>query len=200
MANPGQAKPGNLPAVAFAGRSNVGKSSLINRVLGRTRTAIARVSSSPGKTQEINFYTVRARTDDSPGAREFEFFLSDLPGYGYARVPAALRDRWKPLIESYLGDEQLRGVVQLVDARHPPTKDDATMLSFLAARELPTLVALTKVDKLKGNKRRKELSERMEQLGLDREQVVPVSAVTGEGCDLLRDSLAHLIGPEGPKP
>lgn len=135
---------------------------------------------------------MRARERDS----DFEFTLSDLPGYGYAKVPAHLREHWKPLIEGYLEDDALRGVVQLIDARRPPTVDDATMMTFLADRSMPTLVALTKVDKLKGNERRRELDARMNELGLDREQVVPVSAITGEGCDLLLDSLAHLIGPD----
>lgn len=176
----------------FAGRSNVGKSSLINRLLGRTRTAIARVSAQPGKTQEINFYRVRVRPDEEGGA-DREFFLADLPGYGYARVPGALREKWKPLIEGYLQDGRVVGVVQLVDARHGPTPEDAAMLEYLGTRELPTLVALTKVDKLKGNARRKALAERSQELGLPEEQVLAVSATTGAGCEALLDSMESLI-------
>jgi GTP-binding protein len=97
VAQPGGAPPSHLPQVAFAGRSNVGKSSLINRLLGRTRTAVARVSARPGKTQEINFYRVRA----SVSGRNAEFLLVDLPGYGYAKVPLEVRGRWRPLIESF---------------------------------------------------------------------------------------------------
>jgi len=103
--------------VAFAGRSNVGKSSLINRLLGRTRTAIARVSAEPGKTQEINFYDVRSDLGS--------FFLVDLPGYGYAKVPQGLREKWRPLIHGFLANNpDLRGVVQLVDVRNGPSDED----------------------------------------------------------------------------
>lgn len=195
MARPGQAEPVELPAIAFSGRSNVGKSSLINRVLGRTRSAVARVSARPGKTQEINFYTVRARVaeEDGDAGRDVEFALVDLPGYGFAHVPLEVREAWKPLIESYLASDRLRGVVQLVDSRHAPTGEDLAMLGFLAERGLPTLVALTKVDKLKGNKRRKELESRRSELGLDREQMVEVSAMTGAGCDLLLASMESLV-------
>jgi GTP-binding protein EngB required for normal cell division len=110
IGRPGQDPPGTLPQVAFAGRSNVGKSSLINRLLHRHRKQIARVSASPGKTQEINFYQIRAELD----GRDDDFFLVDLPGYGFARAPKAVRDSWRPLIEGYLKkSDELLGVVQL---------------------------------------------------------------------------------------
>ena len=143
IGRPGQDPPGTLPQVAFAGRSNVGKSSLINRLLERHRKNIARVSASPGKTQEINFYRIRAELDD----HDDDFFLVDLPGYGFARAPRPVREAWRPLIEGYLRrSEELLGVVQLIDARHEPTPDDLRMIDFLGGIEMPTLIVLTKVD------------------------------------------------------
>lgn len=192
VARPDGPVPGTLPQVAFAGRSNVGKSSLINRVLGRTRSPVARVSSSPGKTQEINFYRVDAFSEED-GA-DLEFFLVDLPGYGYARVPKTLRGAWKPLIEGYLrGSAALRGVVQLVDVRHPPTDEDRAMLAFLAALGTPTLVVPTKVDKLKKAERERRLKSIASSLELDMDQVVPFSSQTGEGRDLLLAALEALL-------
>lgn len=162
VAQPGGPRPGKLKQVAFSGRSNVGKSSLINRLLGRTRTHIARVSATPGKTQEINFYRVRGATDG--GA--VEFFLVDLPGYGYARVPLELRGRWRPLIERYLRETpELLGVVQLIDSRHGPTRDDLQMLEFLEATGLPTLIALTKTDKLGRQEKKRLVPAMAERLG-----------------------------------
>src|SRR5690606_24116188 len=121
-----------LLQIAFSGRSNVGKSSLINRLLGRTRTPIARVSATPGKTQEINFFHVRSDAGD--------FALVDLPGYGYARAPEALREKWREIIDRYLKEsEALQGVVQLVDIRHGPTPDDHRAIDFLAQMGRPVL-------------------------------------------------------------
>src|SRR6185436_18111569 len=112
--------PSELPEVAFAGRSNVGKSSLINRLLKRKK--IARVSNTPGRTREINFF----RVNDA-------FVLVDLPGYGYARISKSRRAEWKPMIEGFLrSSPMLRGVVQLLDARHDPTDDDLQMLDYLS--------------------------------------------------------------------
>ena len=131
-----------LPEVAFLGRSNVGKSALLNRLVHRR--ALARVSRTPGRTQEINFF----RINDL-------FVLVDLPGYGYARVSKERQAAWRPLIEGYLGNTAtLRGAVQLLDVRHDPTNDDLAMLDFLAAIETPALVAVTKVDKLARQDRR----------------------------------------------
>lgn len=180
LAKPGGSIPDGLPEVAFSGRSNVGKSSLINRLLGRTRTPIARVSNTPGKTREINFFRVDA--SGFGNGRTVEFLLVDLPGYGYAKVPTKMRQAWKPLIESYLRRSlSLHGVVQLVDSRHGPTRDDHQMLAFLASLGTPALVVLTKVDKLKRSERKKQFRSISEELGLDMEQIVPFSAVTGEG-------------------
>ncbi len=183
----------SLPQVAFAGRSNVGKSSLINRVLGRTRTQMARVSGRPGKTREINFYRVRGRLDRA-GQSDVAFHLVDLPGYGYAKVPDELRERWGRTIERYLGEsDRLRGVVQLVDARHEPTADDRAMTEFLAALGHPVLVVATKIDKLKRGAWAASLARVRRTLGVDADQVLAFSSVSGEGRDDLLASLAELV-------
>src|SRR6266566_2559562 len=120
--------PSELPEVAFAGRSNVGKSSLLNRLV--RRKAFARVSNTPGRTREINFFKVNDR-----------FVLADLPGYGYAKIAKSRKAEWVPLIEGYLrGSSALRGVVQLLDVRHDPSADDLQMLDFLAELGAPTVV------------------------------------------------------------
>lgn len=190
IGRPGQEPPGTLPQVAFAGRSNVGKSSLINRLLDRHRKQIARVSAQPGKTQEINFYRIRA---DLNGEAD-EFFLVDLPGYGFARAPRPVREAWRPLIESYLGhSEELMGVVQLLDSRHDPTPEDLRMIEYLAGVGLPTLIVLTKIDKLRNPERERRTRTLTAQLGIEADQVVPFSSTTGEGRDELLESLRLLL-------
>jgi GTP-binding protein len=185
IAAPGGKSPGALPQVAFSGRSNVGKSSLINTLLRRTRKKIAHVSGTPGKTQALNFYLVN---DD--------FFLVDLPGYGYARVPEATRAAWAELTEWYLGTPgPVRGVVHLVDARHPPTKHDIRMVEYLSGVGLPTLVVMTKVDKLKRSEREKSLPRAAEALGLDESQLMEFSSKTGEGREPLLEALEELLSP-----
>lgn len=176
--------PAELPEVAFAGRSNVGKSSLINKLV--KRKAFARVSNTPGRTREINFFRVNGR-----------FVLADLPGYGYARISKERKAEWRPLIEGYLRHSPtLRGVVQLLDSRHPPSKDDLQMLDFLADVGAPTLIVLTKVDKLSAREREERIAALTTELGLDREQVIPFSAVTWEGRDELAAAVVSLV--EGP--
>lgn len=195
IAKRGGPAPGTLPQVAFAGRSNVGKSSLINRFLGRQRKAIARVSKTPGKTQEINFFRIVARTRTT---EDFEFYLVDLPGYGFANVPESVRSAWKPLIEDYLSrTPELRGVVQLVDMRHDPTTDDRQMIDYLAELKLPTLIVLTKSDKLRTSARARREKEMVRDLGLPVEQVIAFSAVTGDGRDELLNSLDSLLEDSG---
>lgn len=170
-----------LPQVAFAGRSNVGKSSLLNKLV--RRKAIARVSRTPGRTREINFFEVNG-----------EFVLADLPGYGYARVSKSDRAAWRPLIEGYLRNTPtLRGLVLLLDVRREPTADDQQMLSFLADRGLPVLIAVTKVDKLSARAAEGRLKEIADSLGLDPEQMVPFSAVTGAGRDELAAAVVELL-------
>jgi len=170
-----------LPEIAFAGRSNVGKSSLLNRLVHRKK--LARVSNSPGRTREINFFKV----NDA-------FVLADLPGYGYARVSKERRAEWRPLIESYLHDSRnLRGIVQLIDVRHDPTDDDRRMLEFLGDLGVPTIVVLTKIDKLAATQRGKRAAELATQLGLDDDQLIPFSAVTGEGRNDLAEAVEALL-------
>jgi len=182
----GEPIPGDLPQVAFSGRSNVGKSSLINVLLRRTRKKLARVSATPGKTRSLNFYLVNER-----------FFLVDLPGFGFARVSSRVRRSWKALVEDYLlGEPKLRGVVHLVDARHDPTVTDFEMVKFLAAKGLPTLVVLTKIDKLKRLARQKSVTEAVRRLNLDEDQVLGFSSKTGEGREELLAALDALIGVE----
>jgi GTP-binding protein len=192
----GQAPPDSvleLPRVAFSGRSNVGKSSLVNRLLGRTRSPIARVSAQPGKTQEINFYQVR--TDAG------EFVLVDLPGYGYARVPFGMKEKWGQVIESYLrGPHPPNGVVQLIDLRHGPSPDDLRSVEFLAELGLPVLFALTKADKLKPSQRAAAVAKSLAALGADPDQAIACSARTGDGREELLESLGALLGLEDGAP
>ncbi len=186
VAVPGGAAPGELPQIAFSGRSNVGKSSLINTLLRRTRAKIAHVSATPGKTQALNFYRVNDR-----------FFLVDLPGYGYAKVPERVRASWQTLIDRYLsGDRAIRGVVHLVDARRSPTEHDRAMVALLAELGVPTLVILTKMDKLKRQERTKAVERAVRELRVDEEQLLPFSSKTGEGRDLLLEALDDLLGED----
>ena len=188
VAKPGQAPPGDLPQIAFSGRSNVGKSSLINTVLGRTRSRLAHVSATPGKTQALNYYRVNG-----------SFFLVDLPGYGYARVPAALRDAWQRLIEWYLVESgHVRGVVHLVDARRAPTEHDVAMMGYLARLEVPAMVVLTKMDKVKQSDRKRAVARALAALALEEDQLVPFSSRTGEGREALLAALDDLLGGTGP--
>jgi len=191
IANPNGKAPGSHPQVAFSGRSNVGKSSLINRLLGRTRTAVARVSSTPGKTREINFFDIIA---DNTNGKTIHFYLVDLPGYGYAKVPVAVRQAWQPLIEWYLGNTPpLKGVVQLIDVRNAPGEADRTMLHYLEETGVPTLFVLTKVDKLTRTERPGHVRKVLRGLNIDPEQAIEFSAKTGEGRDELLASVESLV-------
>ena len=170
-----------LPEIAFAGRSNVGKSSLLNALV--KRKAFARVSKTPGRTRELNFFRVNET-----------FMLVDLPGYGYAKISKDRKAAWKPLISSYLhGSPYLRGVVLLLDVRHDPTADDRLMLETLGEIGVPTLIALTKVDKLGVQARAKRIRELCAKAGLDEDQVIPFSAHDGIGRDELAGTLVALL-------
>jgi GTP-binding protein len=174
--------PTELPEIAFAGRSNVGKSSLLNRLV--RRRALARVSRTPGRTQEINFFLV----NDA-------FVLVDFPGYGYARVGKERQQSWRPLIGGYLSSTpSLRGVVQLLDARRDPTPDDLAMLDYLGTLGTPTLVVVTKIDKLTARAVAARIALLHETLELDPTQIIAFSAVTGEGRDELAGAVVEILG------
>ena len=171
-----------LPEVAFAGRSNVGKSSLINKLVRRKK--LARVSNTPGRTREINFFDVNGK-----------FVLADLPGYGYAKVSKEAKAAWRPLIEGYLRrSPALRGVVLLLDARRTPSDDDLQMLEFLAQVGTPTIIVATKVDKLPKSGRVKRIEDLAKEASVDLEQVIPFSAINGEGRDELAEAIVALVG------
>jgi GTP-binding protein len=172
-----------LPEIAFAGRSNVGKSSLLNSLV--RRKSFARVSRTPGRTREINFFRINN-----------QFVFVDLPGYGYARISKARKAEWRPLIESYLGrTTQLRGIVLLLDIRREPSDDDRAMLDFLAQVEIPTLVALTKSDKVSKAAVQTRVDEISRSLALGSEQIIPYSATTGAGRTELLEAIMTLVGP-----
>jgi len=172
-----------LPEIAFAGRSNVGKSSLLNNLV--RRKSFARVSKTPGRTREINFFRINN-----------QFLFVDLPGYGYARISKEKKAEWRPLIESYLGrTAQLRGLVLLLDIRRDPSDDDRAMLDFLARLEIPTLVALTKADKISKAAVQTRVGDISRALSLDAEQIIPFSVVTGQGRTELLEAIMQLVAP-----
>lgn len=174
------------PEIAFVGRSNVGKSSLLNTLCRRKR--LAHTSKTPGKTRSINYFNVGGTC-----------YFVDLPGYGYARRPVAERERWGPMMESYLGDNaRLAGVVSLIDGRHDPTELDGRMIEYLSAHEIPTLIVLTKADKVGRGKRADRLERTADRLGADADQMVWFSSMTGEGRDEVFTAIAHLIESEAP--
>ena len=167
--------------VAFAGRSNAGKSSAINTILGRRD--FARTSKTPGRTQLINFFAL------AEGQR-----LVDLPGYGYAKVSKTKRHSWQPLIEGYMRmTTQLRGIVLLLDIRRDPNAEDLAMLDYLADLEVPTLVVITKVDKVGTAERRARLDAIVRAIAVDEGQVISSSAHTGAGRDELATAVAELV-------
>lgn len=170
-----QFEASDLPEICFCGRSNVGKSSLINRVLGRK--SIARVSSKPGKTVTVNFYRVG------------DFRLVDLPGYGYAKVPFSEKSRWAELMESYFqSGRNIKMAFQLIDMRHPATEFDISMLDFMSQMGIPYTVILTKSDKLNKTETQNRLSLIKEELGEFAEgiEIIPFSAQNNNGVEGLR--------------
>jgi GTP-binding protein len=161
-----------LPEVAFVGRSNVGKSSLLNGLVNRKQLAMT--SGSPGKTRLINFFLINE-----------SFHFVDLPGYGFARVSHEMQEQWRNLIEAYLtGREELKLVTQLVDLRHPPSRDDLAMYQWLVHYNIPTLIVATKADKISRGNRDKHMRQVRQGLKLGAEgPVIAFSAKTGEGKD-----------------
>jgi GTP-binding protein len=178
---PSQYPEGNLPEFALAGRSNVGKSSFINRMLGRK--ALARISSKPGKTQTLNFYLIN----------EVLHFV-DVPGYGYAKVSKKEREAWGKMLETYFTSrEQLKAVVLITDLRHPPTADDILMYDFLKHYGIPCVVIATKADKISKSQWQKHLKVTKETLGLSAEDyLILFSSETGEGKDKVWSLLEYL--------
>jgi GTP-binding protein len=174
---PGDLPQLGLPEVAFAGRSNVGKSSALNTLLGSKKAA--RVSSRPGRTQTINLFQLGNA-----------LCFADLPGYGYARVPEAVMEKWKPMVERYLGERDvLRLVVLLIDGRHEAQEMDLDLYEGLRHFELPVLVVATKVDKLPKHARKPQLNLLREAFSLPEGQPVPFSSLSGEGVSLVWDAI-----------
>lgn len=179
-----QLPPSELPEFAFSGRSNVGKSSLINKIFNRK--SLAKVSSVPGKTATINFYSLDG------------CFMVDLPGYGYAKVAKSDKDRWSGLIEGYLNsDRQLMLVFQLIDMRHPPSKDDMMMLEYLIETECPFVIVFTKADKLSKKQREERLAGFAKEIpSFEDITSIVFSAETGEGADEIRSIISELAENE----
>ena len=183
VANLRQMPKDALKEIAFLGRSNVGKSSLLNKLC--SRKSLARASGEPGKTRELNYYVINR-----------QWYFVDLPGYGYAKLPEQIRSSWGKLIEQYLKTrKELALVIQLIDARHEPTELDMMMVGWLDYYEIPFVIALTKADKLPASKMPRYLDTAREQFRrfAHCKEIIPVSSVSGLGkADLLRCIAAHL--------
>ena len=181
-ASPSQFIRGSLPTVVFSGKSNVGKSSVINRLLNRKN--FARVGASPGKTVHVNYF----RIDE-------KLFFVDLPGYGYAKVGQAERDRWGKLMEEFFSEPALISLgVMIVDARHKPTADDCTMADWFKASGCQMLVVANKLDKLKKSEIEPNLQQIRDTLQLpDEVRLIPFSAEKGQGRDLLMQEILKLL-------
>ena len=176
--------PEPRPTIIFAGRSNVGKSSLINALVGRR--ALARTSNTPGRTREIHFYDI-----------EEQYWFIDLPGYGYAKVSKEEQKKWAPMIERFLrGAKGVRLVIPILDARRDPTPEDLKMVGWLQESEHPYIFAVTKIDKLGANDRRKCIAKLCKALEMDDDSaIIPVSSVTREGLDHLLNVIREVLKP-----
>ncbi len=180
----------NFPEIAFAGRSNVGKSSMINKLLNRK--SLVRTSSTPGRTQMLNFFNINE-----------EFLLVDLPGYGFAKVPLTVKKAWGPMIRTYLQERHtLAAVVMLYDIRRTPRSEDIQLLDWLEEFGVPTIPVITKIDKVNRSQRQKHLKEIAEVTGIDPKAFTLFSALTREGFDDLWErieiTLNDLAGTELP--
>ncbi len=171
----------DIPEIAFAGRSNVGKSSMINKIFNRK--SLARVSAVPGKTATINFYNVEKKVN-----------FVDLPGYGYAKVAKSEKERWSKLIEKYFNDDRnLRLVLSLIDMRHPPTKLDIDMVNYLIECELPFVIILTKADKLNKKQTEERLKNIVKEIPYGEEiKMIPFSSQTGQGVEEIKQIIEEL--------
>ena len=171
-----------LPEAAFLGRSNVGKSSLLNCLVNRR--GLARTSSTPGRTREINFFRVNQK-----------WSFADLPGYGYAKVSREMRNNWQAMVEDYLtGRKQLKAAVLIQDLRRPPGPEERDLLAWLSGRGIPFLLVATKADKLGRSERHRALLALGQGLGLGPDQITPFSATTREGRDELWKRLLKWLG------
>lgn len=178
---PSQYPSPELPEIAFAGRSNVGKSALINQLLNRKK--LVKTSATPGRTQCINFFLVNNA-----------FYFVDLPGYGYAKVPANIQKRWGPMVEQYLKRrDSLKSVILILDIRRVPTKEDLQLLSWLHHYNIPAPVVLTKADKLTKNKQYQQTKEIAQELACTTEELVVFSSKSGQGKDLLWRRIKSLL-------
>jgi len=172
---------GDLPEIAFAGRSNVGKSSLINALVNRKN--LVRTSSTPGRTQLINFFDVNGT-----------FTLVDLPGYGFARVPLEVKKQWGPMIEKYLSMRtNLRGVVLIIDIRRIPKEEDLQLLNWLRTFSIPPILVVTKCDKVSRNEREKQLTLIAKELGVEKAALNPFSALSKEGLEKIWAEIEQVL-------
>jgi len=180
---------GDLPEIVFIGRSNVGKSSLINSL--SRHHGLARTSGTPGKTQTINFYRLTAKISDE---ERFDFFLVDLPGYGYARTGQANRRQWSKFIEEYLlKSPRLKLVCQLIDIRHSPMASDIQTYRWLAANKLPVQVVATKADKISRMSMQKHTGIIKKALGLNDGEIIAYSSMKNLGRDELLDEISRVL-------
>ncbi|CAB5120395.1 GTP-binding protein EngB [Olavius algarvensis associated proteobacterium Delta 3] len=178
---PSQYPPALLPEIAFAGRSNVGKSSLINSLVRRKR--LVKTGSTPGRTQLLNFFDVNG-----------EFTFVDLPGYGYAKVPEKIRKQWKPMVERYLTTRKcLRGIVLILDVRRLPGLEEKNLSAWLDIHGIPVVYAVTKADKLSKSRQQVRLRAVAEELSMERHRLILVSAKTRQGIHALWENIERVI-------
>lgn len=172
----------NLPEIALAGRSNVGKSSFINRIIGRKN--LVRTSSKPGKTRTLNFYTINDL-----------FYFVDVPGYGYAKVSKKEREKWGRMMEEYFETrEQLHAVVLVVDIRHRPTKEDRQMVEYITYLQIPLIIIATKLDKITKAKRTQHINQIKQAFSLDSTiPILPFSSETGENKEIIWKEILQYI-------
>ncbi len=178
---PSQYPPAVLPEIAFAGRSNVGKSSLINTLVNRKR--LVKTSSTPGRTQLINFFNINE-----------EFSFVDIPGYGYAKVPPSVKKTWGPMIETYITTRKtIKGVVLIMDIRRIPRLEEMNMLDWLNHYDIPSVPVLTKSDKLSKTRQQKQLREIANTLSADKDNLILFSAKSRQGKDEVWGAVKKLI-------